>query len=332
MSAMLDKNGGGGMGHSPRPTYSSYDGYTRSNYSSLKDEINRFSEEKKKQIEMEDPEVNKKKLKEQLDAEINSRVREALDTPPLERIQRNRNKADKEDVDHISQLNAQIMMDLTDKERDYVNSRHWREMQKRRLKNLRRSASEGSGFQKKTSPRLEGELSRSNQDDFPGVLGLDRMPNQAPSLGRWARLENFGIMSQPPKPPKIFSTCTREGYLEALRNGRFPDGSKLTLLHNGKFADKYGVVRDEHGPFWPPDYGPLFPTPKHILAVPATPEYLMTEISASLIVLYCLKGTSTAIRVEQASSCSTDGVILETNVVFCHNNKSCFLQLSPSSP
>lgn len=43
--------------------------------------------------------------------------------------------------------------------------------------------------------------------------------------------------------------------------GRLPDGSELKLGEGGKYKDKYGIVRDEHGPFWPSENGPMFPPP-----------------------------------------------------------------------
>ncbi|PAA91645.1 hypothetical protein BOX15_Mlig032425g2 [Macrostomum lignano] len=73
----------------------------------------------------------------------------------------------------------------------------------------------------------------------------------------------------------LFRNFTRDGFRQAcsgggggagvgcIIGGRLPDGSVLTRQADGRYRDQYGLVRDSHGPFWPRDFGPCHPTPRH---------------------------------------------------------------------
>lgn len=71
------------------------------------------------------------------------------------------------------------------------------------------------------------------------------------SLGSLSAMERYDF----------FYSSTKSGFQEAMKCGRLPDGSSLKKLENDKFRDKYGIVRDRHGPFWPSSYGPMFGSP-----------------------------------------------------------------------
>ena len=60
-----------------------------------------------------------------------------------------------------------------------------------------------------------------------------------------------------------FSTFTKNGFRKAVQLGQLPDGSKLQILGNGCYKDRFGIERDVDGPFWPEGIGPLHPTPHH---------------------------------------------------------------------
>ena len=89
-------------------------------------------------------------------------------------------------------------------------------------------------------------------------------------------LNHFGSLTEVEKH-KFYYAFTRNGFKDALRTGKLPDGSKLTDLGNGKYTDKFGLVRDTHGPFWPIDYGPLHPTPQHSRSQCKKPELMTTS-------------------------------------------------------
>ena len=74
---------------------------------------------------------------------------------------------------------------------------------------------------------------------------------------------NFGSLSTVERF-EFFYAFTKNGFKEAIQIGRFPDGSELMTNDKGKFVDRYGIVRDEHGPFWPHENGPLFAAPAFI--------------------------------------------------------------------
>ena len=87
-----------------------------------------------------------------------------------------------------------------------------------------------------------------------------------------------------------FYAFTKNGFCESVKIGRLPDGSGLKSLGNGKFKDKYGIVRDEHGSFWPPDVGPLFAPPALLRVLPPKPELVVDDINGKpqLYLLYML--------------------------------------------
>ena len=62
--------------------------------------------------------------------------------------------------------------------------------------------------------------------------------------------------------PKSRHFYTKEGFLKSLKNGHLPSGVQYLDEEAGRWMDKYGVVRDNDGPFWPVESVPLFPTPK----------------------------------------------------------------------
>ena len=77
----------------------------------------------------------------------------------------------------------------------------------------------------------------------------------------------------------FFYAFTKSGFRESVKIGRLPDGSDLKRVGDGKFKDKYGIVRDEHGPFWPNDVGPMFAPPTLSRVQPAKPELVLEHSS-----------------------------------------------------
>ena len=110
-------------------------------------------------------------------------------------------------------------------------------------------------------------LSKSNQDAYPGVFGLTMPLTGIHTPATFSKLSaraftdfaSFTIAER----HQLFYQYTNAGFREALRTGRTLDGSTLTLIDGDKYIDRYGIMRNRDGPFWPLDYGPLFPAPEH---------------------------------------------------------------------
>lgn len=210
-----------------------------------------------------------------MEAELDQRVRDALETPPPERpngkLANDANKKNNASHD-LENLNAHVLLDLSDKERAYLKSRRWKALQAKRQMQKYMSMNYA---QQQNSQQIEvvfrDELSKSNQDEFPGVFGLNSFSEGVKDLNEIHR-KQFGNYPSLRQLHKQY--YTKEGYLTASRNGKFPDGTSLEKESNGSYEDKFGVIRDQHGPFWPNDWGPLFPAPKFLWKTEAALEPL----------------------------------------------------------
>lgn len=90
-------------------------------------------------------------------------------------------------------------------------------------------------------------------------------------------MRHFGHLSDHEKA-FLFLNFTKDGFCAALRSGTLPDGTPLSEMPGQRFRDRYGIVRDRHGPFWPRDYGPLHPTPVHRRLSPPQDEPLFDPL------------------------------------------------------
>ncbi|XP_033727310.1 cytosolic carboxypeptidase 3-like isoform X28 [Pecten maximus] len=219
------------------------------------DEISRVSEAKSKGIAKGSDEASwKETIRLQMEDELNQRVREALETPPLERAEKQKH-THPGSGSRTDGFGSRIIFNFDN--RDYLNSQNWRAIQaQRQMQRLVRM----NYIQQ--NPNIDfmfrDELSKSNQDEFPGVFGLENLSEGIKDLNRQS-LEKYPTLRQIHR-----QFYTKEGYLAALRAGKFPDGTKISVEGNGTYVDKFGVVRDGNGPFWPSDVGPLFPTPRFL--------------------------------------------------------------------
>ena len=105
------------------------------------------------------------------------------------------------------------------------------------------------------------------EPDFNFKLGYDASNLSYKSQEHYAKIAakavaNFGSLSLSERH-EFFYVFTKTGFREAMHTGKLPDGSELKSIGRGRYVDTYGIIRDQHGPFWPSDYGPLFPTPSH---------------------------------------------------------------------
>nr|XP_022332346.1 uncharacterized protein LOC111129975 isoform X5 [Crassostrea virginica] len=228
-------------------------------FEGIPDEVTRLSEEKSKNLKGGDETVWKEEIRKRMEDELNARVREALETPPLERAERQRltnQQQQQNSRSHLEKLNSHLLFELNDKNHAYLKARKWRALQaKRQMQNLMRMNYTLTPAPTSTIDVIfKDKLSKSNQDEFPGVFGL-----QTFSEG----IKDRNSLDKYPSLKQIHRQFyTKEGFLTALDAGHFPDGSKFDCNENGAYKDRFGVLRDQHGPFWPGEWGPLFPTPR----------------------------------------------------------------------
>jgi len=214
-------------------------------------------------------------IRQQMEAELDQRVRDALETPPPEKNHGNNNNDSKNGNSkrELENLNAHVLLDLSDKERNYLKSRRWKALQAKRQ--MQKFISMNYGHPPNSS-RIEvvfrDELSKSNQDEYPGVFGLTSFSEGVKDLNEIHRkqFDKYPTLRQLHK-----QYYTKEGFLTASRNGKFPDGTAFNKDSDGSYEDKFGVIRNSHGPFWPNDWGPLFPAPKFVwkMDMPVEPLY-----------------------------------------------------------
>ncbi|XP_052763313.1 uncharacterized protein LOC128205605 isoform X10 [Mya arenaria] len=238
----------------------------------MEEEAARMSEAKSKVVKEQsvrkrgsDDQRWRDSIREQMEAELDQRVRDALETPPPERPHGHANGDNGRNNNsnrELENLNAHVLLDLSDKERNYLKSRRWKAIQAKRQ--MQKFLSMNYGHPTNSS-RIEvvfrDELSKSNQDEYPGVFGLNSFSEGVKDLNEIHRkqFDKYPTIRQLHK-----QYYTKEGYLTASRNGKFSDGTVLDRDADGSYEDKFGVVRNQHGPFWPNDWGPLYPAPKFL--------------------------------------------------------------------
>ncbi|XP_076456524.1 uncharacterized protein LOC143290869 isoform X2 [Babylonia areolata] len=192
-------------------------------------------------------------IRDQMESELERRVREALATPPRERLTRRRQLAKQRSMSRVD-LNAHLLLGLSDKEQNRLKSDHWRALQADKEAIM-------TYFPASSNAQVEfifrDELSKSNQDQFPGVFGLESFSEGIKNI----REDYTNAVNRYGAKPKTRHFYTKEGFLKALRSGTLPPGVTV-LAESGRYVDKYGVERSGDGPFWPVECVPLFPAPR----------------------------------------------------------------------
>lgn len=201
-----------------------------------------------------DEETWRESIHKQMEEELSQRVRDALETPPLERMERQKN-VHGNDSD-LKELNSHILFDLTDKD-EYLRSRRWRALQaKRQMRKIMSMDYISPPSPSRIEFMFKDELSRSNQDEFPGVFGLNTFSDNIRDNENHFHVERLPLVRNFQQ-----QFYTKNGFVAALHDGKFPDGTPISKDGNGCYTDQYGVVRNEDGPFWPAECTPLFATP-----------------------------------------------------------------------
>ena len=116
------------------------------------------------------------------------------------------------------------------------------------------------------------------ESEFNFKLGYDASNLSYKSQEHYAKISakaaaNFGALSLSERH-EFYYMFTKNGFMEAMHTGKLPDGTELKSIGRGRYVDPYGIIRDQHGPFWPSDYGPLFPAPSHKRLIDAPQELL----------------------------------------------------------
>ena len=165
-------------------------------------------------------------------------------------------------------------LNWNEKEREFLQTSRWRTLQaKRRIRRLLAPSSSSAcpSDDEDHPPQLPNicrkQLPKDTRENSAGILGLYKSPKGVKSKCHYAKvaekaMSNFGELTDSEKH-EFFYAFTRGGFKDSLGVGELPDGSKIEETKRGKYKDKYGIIRDEHGPFWPPDYGPLHPAQEH---------------------------------------------------------------------
>ncbi|XP_072030712.1 uncharacterized protein [Amphiura filiformis] len=245
----------------------------------LADEIERLSKEKLNDV-MKDKEPDhwKREIQVRMEREIDQRVRDALETPPLERMQRNKQKAkmrklqqdkhgEKQDKNRSISLDecnsyAQILPSLRNQQpwnkvdssfRYYETDQSEPGIGPHDRDSSSRAGS--SGVRQSRAPGAWGDGTAMKQSTTSTEINRSYIPGQDKSDDESDELKRISEIRR-----KTFHRYTAEGFKEALRQGKL----KLKKLGNGRFMDKNGVVLTLDGPFWPPECGPLYGKPEHV--------------------------------------------------------------------
>ncbi|PVD32061.1 hypothetical protein C0Q70_07488 [Pomacea canaliculata] len=204
------------------------------------EEVEKLSAQKKSQVIHDADEPRwRQSIRDQMETELERRVREALSTPPQERLERQRQQAARQRLRQPRPEQHQSSA----LEGPASTERHHELL----------PFSGGTG-----GVHLRDELCKSNQDEFPGVFGLDSFSEGIKNI----REDYTNVIDRyAGNKPKARHFYTKEGFLKAIKTGSLPAGVQV-LGETGRYVDKYGVMRNSDGPFWPLECVPLFPTPK----------------------------------------------------------------------
>ncbi|XP_070534077.1 uncharacterized protein [Ptychodera flava] len=265
---------------------------------SLNKEIQELARRKQEVLMKErEPESWKETIRTQIEEELEQRVREALSTPPLERIRRNRERARQRYKNRLKQEQQQTPVTLSlDQCREYSDRRPSRIRDILRTKfsytddtpvSYRNTSGDDKGrFRQKYSrtpahQEASQEISRNGlqYDERSLDPSLDRHRNRALShngkLGDSSSDDDDDFVNYSARERdnydythrairrQVFNRYTREGFRDALKHGKNRDGTKLRKLKDGKYIDCNGVILTFDGPFWPSEHGPLYPKPDH---------------------------------------------------------------------
>ncbi|ESO85979.1 hypothetical protein LOTGIDRAFT_235576 [Lottia gigantea] len=222
-----------------------------------REEVFRLIESKKERVEKDSQKWKPEVIKKQMEDDLARRVREALETPPLERMQRKKEREHKQKQRDLQKQNSHLLINLNEASEN-KQFKKWKE-------NFKRLQSESPVMNLTTISPVEylfrDQLSKSNQDEYPGVFGLENCSEGIRNIrdSYSTTLERF-----PPIKPKVKHFYTKDGFLQALKSGKLPHGFE-NVNESGSYKDKYGLMRNKLGPFWPSELVPYYPAPQFLV-------------------------------------------------------------------
>lgn len=161
--------------------------------------------------------------------------------------------------------------ELPEGEKQYVETQNWKVSEVKR--HIQQIMSESNKellkpcYNKQHSTLLLNCLSQKNRNrlsDFFLTLNEKVVPK---TRHYYAQINERGIYDysglSSSERHSFFYPFTRNGFQEAMKTGKLPDGSELVEVQPGLYRDQFGIMRSKHGPFWPVDSGPLLPSPVH---------------------------------------------------------------------
>ncbi|XP_033640290.1 uncharacterized protein LOC117300677 isoform X3 [Asterias rubens] len=262
----------------------------------MEQEIQRLSRQKRDLVMRDrvvEPESWKRDVQKQIEEELEQRVREALETPPLERMRRNRHKAR---LKRIQKQQTSLSLEECDSYAQTLpslkNNHHRWDLSETPYTFNDQQTRENRFSRLAHASHSKGNLGDSDteDDEDDSINGVNKNQNHWKRRHTDNQKGNGAITqetitesgdSDPDRARTIseirrksYHQYTAEGFKAAIRKGK----SHLKKIGSGKYVDKNGVVLTMDGPFWPPECGPLYPKPEHQNSTPEEKELLADAV------------------------------------------------------
>nr|XP_039257759.1 uncharacterized protein LOC120334341 isoform X2 [Styela clava] len=261
-------------------------------------EIMSFMGEKKNENEKD----WKSTIRNKIENDIDSQVKEALEPPPVDRRWVERKKANRQkklrnlQIMKLNTLNhhghAPVFTRLseeTSSERGfkYIDVNYAEKVAalstNRKYEKFSNKGLPGYDFARRnglfkygapmpsnsSTNNMKGGLDITLLDTSPSSINFLSLPkhdvqNNLRPIGQNVGVITFNGISLPNYGPKrrCFQAYSKDGMLNLLNSRN--RRAKLSHIGQGNYEDKRGVVMSKHGPFWPPGYGPVCKCPTFI--------------------------------------------------------------------
>uniref|UniRef100_UPI00398E6297 cytosolic carboxypeptidase 2-like isoform X2 n=1 Tax=Pristiophorus japonicus TaxID=55135 RepID=UPI00398E6297 len=231
-------------------------------------------------------------LKNQLEAELEHRVLETLDTSTSERARRFNVNVDEqkndqceitEDLLQALPLNFLSGTESPTRAVTHIGLPDCHRAWGSHLSDALKQCYKIKGLEASMKELFHSSLQQSDFNAFPGgVYTLDKniqfgLGSKDPTIKGLMRDRVLPLLDH--KQLKKFKKYSKEGFLEIISRKR---KSKLKEDSNNTNGDP----SNRHGPFWPPGFGPLYSTPRHITNCPGSEAlwHKIEEVSDSTAV------------------------------------------------
>ena len=242
-------------------------------------------------------------IRHQLEKELNERVHDVLCSQLSHYSTKNSHQRQQQDDNRqLTAFNSDLgihsqnMVDKTDREKQYIQAQRWKAFNVNQ--HLRKFISQNNfvnfSHTYNNSNNILYKLNNpgnQNQDfEILDIYGnISEFPEDYKTRKYYARtveraMCDFGELTASEKH-SYYYCFTRNGFLDAIKTGKLPDGSHLEELKSGKFKDHFGFIRDKNGPFWPVDFGPMQPAPTLKRTISKNTETLHSQIGKSFIMV-----------------------------------------------